>query len=188
MVDIVAGFGALAQGQAALSLTGTARDFRFAPGFLSGARLIDTVAEIIGIERITGQVVKYAVNLALKADNASEKAAIEMVDLMRSRVAQDTGTLLNGITYRRDGKTWVVEATAVRSGGYDYALAVEAGHHAGGTVADGSLFSDTTGAGGRQVRASSGGDVEGQPFFYNSAREALSDWAGELRDASREGL
>lgn len=179
-MDIVATFGAVVQGQAALGLTGTARDFRTAPGVLSGLRLIDTVAEIVGIERITGQIVKYAVGLALKADNASEQAAREMVELMRSRVPQDTGLLLNGITYRRDGKTWVVEATADRDG-YDYALAVEAGHRAGGIVADAGLFADTTGAGGRAVRAAGPTDVAAQPYFYDSAREALSDWASGLR-------
>jgi hypothetical protein len=187
-MDIGATIGLLSQGYSATSLTGAARDFSNTRGVLSGLRLIDTVTGIFGVEAVTKQIVSHAVKLALKSDNASEKAAREMVDLMRSRVAQDTGNLLNGITYRKEGKTWVVEATAVRAGGYDYALAVEAGHHAGGTVADGNLFDDTTGAGGRQVRASSGGDVEGQPFFYNSAREALADWAGELRDAAREPL
>lgn len=187
MVDVVATLGGLQQGYAALSLTGAARGFEQNRGVLSGLRLIDTVADIVGIERITGQMVKYGVRLALRADNASEKAAREMVDLMRSRVPVDSGLLLNGITYRREGGMWVVEASADR-GGYDYALAVEAGHRAGGEVADDDLFADTTGRGGRQLRASGPTDVEGQPYFYNSAREALSDWAGELRAASREGL
>ena len=187
MVDVVATLGGLQQGYAALSLTSAARGFDQSRGVLSGLRLIDTVADIVGVERITGQIVKYAVKLALRADNASEKAAREMVDLMRSRVPVDSGLLLNGITYRQEGRMWVVEATADR-GGYDYALAVEAGHRAGGDVADADLFSDTTGRGGRQVRSSGPTDVEGQPYFYNSAREALSDWAGELRAASREGL
>lgn len=186
-MDIGATFGGLSQGYAALSLTGAARDFSTSRGVLSGLRLIDTVADIVGIERITGQVVKHAVKLALRSDDAGEKAAREMVELMRSRVPQDSGALLNGITYHREGGMWVVEATADRNG-YDYALAVEAGHRAGGIVADGDLFADTTGAGGRQVRAPGPTEVAGQPFFYNSAREALSDWAGELRAASRESL
>lgn len=186
-MDIGATFGLLTQGYSAATLTGAARDFSTRGGVLSGLRLIDTVSSIFGVEAITKQVVQYGVKLALKSDNASEAAAREMVELMRSRVPQDTGALLNGITYRREGKMWIVEATADR-GGYDYALAVEAGHRAGGTVADADLFSDTTGAGGRSVQSSGPSDVEGQPYFYNSAREALSDWAGELRSASREGL
>lgn len=186
-MDIGATFGLLTQGYSAVSLTAAARDFSTGRGVLSGLRLIDTTVGIFGIESITKQVVQFGVKLALRSDNASEQAAREMVDLMRSRVPQDTGALLNGITYRREGKVWIVEATADR-GGHDYALAVEAGHRAGGTVADGSLFADTTGEGGRQVRAAGPTDVEGQPYFYNSAREALSDWTGELRAASREGL
>ena len=179
MPDIGATFGYLGQGQAALDLTGAARGFDRAPGLLSGLRLIDTVAGVVGVDRISGQLAKYAVKLALKSDQASLHAAQQMVDLMRSRVPQDSGLLLNGISYRRDGGFYVVEATADR-GGYDYALAVEAGHHAGGDVADDDMFADTTGRGGRQVRASSETDVPGQPFFYGSAREALSDWASEL--------
>jgi hypothetical protein len=186
-MDIGATFGGLSQAYAIGGFAGAAKDFSSGRGVLSGLRLIDSAADIIGIERITKQVVQYAVKLVLKSDDAGEKAAREMVDLMRSRVPQDSGLLLNGITYHREGKMWVVEATADRDG-YDYALAVEAGHRAGGTVADASLFDDTTGAGGRAVRSAGPSDVEGQPYFYNSAREALSDWAGELRSASREGL
>lgn len=179
MADIGAVFGAALQGQAALGLTGAARGFDMKPGVLSGLRLVDTVSGIVGIERISGQLAKYAVKLALKGEQASLHAAQEMVELMRSRVPVDNGLLLNGITYRRDGGFYVVEATADR-GGYDYALAVEAGHHAGGTVADADLFADTTGKGGRQVRVSQESDVPGQPYFYGSAREALSDWSSEL--------
>lgn len=182
MPDIGATFGYLGQGQAALELTGAARGFDRSPGVLSGLRLIDTVAGIVGVERISGQLAKYAVKLALKSDQATLHAAQEMVELMRSRVPVDNGLLLNGISYHLEGGFYLVQATADR-GGYDYALAVEAGHHAGGDVADGDLFEDTTGRGGRQVRASSGTDVPGQPFFYGSAREALSDWASELRAA-----
>lgn len=186
MVDISAAYGGFSQGYAALNLTGAVRDFTTGRGVLSGLRLIDTVADIVGIERITGQIVKYGVKLALRSDQASEHAAQEMVELMRSRVPVDTGLLLSGITYAREGGMWVVRAVADR-GGYDYALAVEAGHRAGGTVADGDLFADTTGAGGRQVQ-SGPTEVEAQPYFYGSAREALSDWASELRGLAREDL
>lgn len=181
MVGITAAFGIYGQASAALSLTDTAKNFSRTRGFFSGLSLIDTVAEIVGVERITGQIVKYAVNLALKSDAASEEAAREMVELMRSRVPVDTGLLLSGITYRREGNMWVVEASADKDG-YDYALAVEAGHRAGGH-ADADFFEDTTGRGGRQV-SSGPTEVEAQPYFYNSAREALAEWRANLGQAS----
>ena len=192
MPDIGATFGLLGQGRAALSLTEAARGFDLRPGVLSGLRLVDTVSGIVGVDRISGQLAKFAVKLALKSDQASLHAAQEMVELMRSRVPVDSGLLLNGIGFHREGGFYVVEATADR-GGYDYALAVEAGHHAGGTHADADLFADTTGKGGRQVRESHESDVPGQPFFYGSAREALSDWSSELgasvgSSAREEGL
>ena len=37
------------------------------------------------------------------------------------------------------------------------------------------------GAGGRAVRAAGPTEVAAQPYFYDSAREALSDWASGLR-------
>ncbi len=85
-MEIGATFGLLGQGQAALDLTSAARGFDLKPGVLSGLRLVDTVAGVIGIDRISGQLAKYAVKLALKGDQASLHAAQEMVELMRSRV------------------------------------------------------------------------------------------------------
>lgn len=190
--DIGAAFGPIGQGMAALDLTSAARGFDRTPGVLSGLRLVDIVAGIVGVDRLSGQLAKYAVKLALRGDQASLHAAQAMVELMRSRVPQDTGLLLNGISYRREGAVYIVTATADR-GGYDYALAVEAGHHAGGTMADADLFADTTGKGGRRVRASHESDVPGQPYFYASAREALSEWSRDLEaglaaSAREEGL
>ncbi len=192
MAGLGAGYGFLDQGQSALNLTGSAGGFARTPGVMSGLRLIDTVAGVVGVERISGQLAKYAVKLAMKGDQASLHAAQAMVDLMRSRVPRDTGLLLNGIGYRRAGGVYVVAATADRAG-YDYALAVEAGHHAGGQHADADFFADTTGRGGRRVRPSHEADVPGQPFFYGSAREALADWHRALADgigaaAREEGL
>lgn len=116
MVDPTAVVGAALQGQAALGLTNAARGFDRAPGLLSGLRLTDTVAGVVGVERISGQLAKYAVKLALRGDQASLHAAQAMVDLMRSRVPRDTGRLLNGIGYRREGALYVVEATADHAG------------------------------------------------------------------------
>lgn len=173
--------GLLGQGQAALDLTGAARGFDRAPGALSGLRLIDTVAGIVGVERISGQIARTAVKLALKSDHASRDAAEAMVDLMCGRAPQATGLLRAGITYRREGGFYVVEATADRDG-YDYALAVEAGHRAGGLHADADLFADTTGRGFTPTRPGAGGDstVAAEPYFYDSAREILAQWSGAL--------
>lgn len=183
--------GALGQGQAALALTGAASGFDRAPGALSGLRLIDTVAGLVGVERLSGQLAKLAVKLALKSDQASLHAAQAMVELMRARVPRDTGLLLNGITYRRNGGVYVVEAAADRDG-YDYALTVEAGHHAGGLHADAELFADTTGRGFTATRPGAT-DVPAQPYFYDSAREILAEWSRALGDgigeaAREEGL
>lgn len=188
MVDITATFGALGQGQAALDIAPAAGGFRAAPGLLSGLRLIDTTVSVVGVERLSGQLAKYAVKLALRSDHLAEQAAAEMVDLMRSRVPQDSGALLNGITWRKEGRTVIVEASAVHPGqDYDYALAVEAGHHAGGTHADASLFEDTTGRGFRSVRPSHPTEVPAQPFFWNSAREVLAKYRGEFGQAISQG-
>jgi len=179
MSGLGAAYGYFDQGQSALGLTSAAGGFARAPGVMSGLRLIDTVSGVIGIDRISGQLAKYAVKIALKGDQSSLQAAQDMVDLMRSRVPQDSGRLLNGIDYRREGGFYVVEARADHAG-YDYALAVEAGHHAGGTHADADFFADTTGKGGRRVHASHERDVPGQPFFYGSAREVLSELSRDL--------
>ncbi len=129
MPDIGATFGYLGQGQAALDLTGAARGFDRAPGVLSGLRLIDTVAGIIGVDRNlrpAGEV-RGEAGAEGRPSLAARGAGDGRADAVPS--AQDTGLLLNGIGYRREGGFYVVEATADR-GGYDYALAVEAGHHA----------------------------------------------------------
>ncbi|GEP12257.1 hypothetical protein MMMDOFMJ_1663 [Methylobacterium gnaphalii] len=180
MVDVV-GFAAGAfQGNAALNLAPVAQAFSRQPGVLSGIKLIDTAVAAVGIERITAQVVKYGVKLALRADHSTETAAAEMVELMRSRVPVDSGNLLNGIAWHKSGHAVTVEAIAVNVD-YDYALAVEAGHHAGNTHADASLFEDTTGRGySRPSRATGGSDVPAHPFFYGSARETLAAWRDNL--------
>ncbi|MGU3544819.1 hypothetical protein [Methylobacterium sp. A52T] len=108
----------LSQSRAAFDLTGAARGFDRAPGDLSGLRLIDTVAGIVGVERISRRIARTAVKLALKSDPASRDAAEAMVDLMRGRAPQATGLPRAGITYRREGGFYVVEATADRDG-YD---------------------------------------------------------------------
>jgi hypothetical protein len=53
---------------------------------------------VIGLSTFYGQLAKYAVKLATRSHQAGIDAANEMVDLMKSRVPQDSGALLNGIS------------------------------------------------------------------------------------------
>ncbi|MGY2052956.1 HK97 gp10 family phage protein [Methylobacterium sp. JK268] len=180
-MDITATFGAIGQGYSALSLAPAAQAFRSAPGVLGALNLVDTIAGVVGVERLTGQLAKYAVKLALRSDRAAEQAAAEMVEAMRARVPQDTGLLLNGITWRKEGRTITVEASALR-GAYNYALAVEAGHHAGGHADTDYFAREDHGALRRRPHHET--DVPGQPYFWISAREGLAQLRGTMDRAA----
>ena len=184
-MDVTATFGALGQGYAALSLAPATQGFARGPGVLSGLALIDTVAGIVGVERLSGQLAKYAVKLALRGDGASEDAARAMVDLMRARVPVDSGTLLNGISWRKEGRVITVEASAVR-GDADYARWVEFGHHAGGSGhADADFFTREDHSALRtRTAASTETDVPPDPFFWDSVREGLGSLRERLGDAA----
>jgi HK97 gp10 family phage protein len=105
---------------------------------------------VIGVSTFYGQLAKYAVKLATRSHQAGIDAANEMVDLMKSRVPQDSGALLNGISWEEDNGTFTVTASAISPTGSheDYAPFVEYG-----TQFD-----------------------EPQPFFWNSADETLEKW------------
>jgi hypothetical protein len=62
------------------------------------------------------------------ADHAKANL-LESVGKTGNMVNYSDGQLYNGITYRRIGKTWVVEAFAASSGGFDYSRAVESGRN-----------------------------------------------------------
>jgi len=175
--DLAAGAGRI---QAALDLTPAARAFHRAPGLLPGLRLLDAAAGIVGLERLSGQLAKYAVKLALRGDHAGEAAAARMVEAMRGRVPVDTGRLLHGIGWRKDGHTLTVEASAVH-GAADYARHVEFGHRTA-AVADAAFFAADTHA-ALHGRGAAAGAVAAEPFFWDSVREGLALWRDGLADA-----
>ena len=177
-MDVSATVGALGQGYAALRVVPAAQAFGRSPGVLSGLGFLDTAAAVVGVERLTGQLAKYAVKLALRGDGASEDAAAAMVEAMRARVPVDTGRLLHGIGWRKEGNLVTVEASALH--GEDYARFVEFGHRwpphraedAFGRPDHAALH---TGAGP--------GEVEAEPFFWDSVREGLAQWREALGEA-----
>ncbi|RVU17498.1 HK97 gp10 family phage protein [Methylobacterium oryzihabitans] len=178
MIDLSPGLGAYDQGSAALDLAGHARAFATGPGVLSGLRLIDTVTAMVGIERVTGQLAGAAFKLALKGDRASEDAAGTMVEAMRARVPVDSGRLLNGIGWRKEGSTVIVEASAVR-GDVNYPRYVEFGHHAGSGHADAAFFAGQDHAALRGPAGAGASEVRPAPFFWGSVREGLAQLRGE---------
>lgn len=178
-MDLGATFNALGQGQAALGFAPAAQRFRAAPGLLSGLQLLDAAAGVIGVDRISGQLAKYAVKLALRSSHAAEHTAAEMVEEMRARVPQDSGTLFNGITWRKEGSTIIVEATAIREGD-DYARWVEFGHHAGGQHADSAYFESGDHSAIRRRAPSKQTEVQPEPYFWEPAREGLAKLRGEM--------
>ena len=113
---------------------------------------------------------------ARKRDAATGDA---MVAAIRARTPVDGGSLLSGVTQRQDGEGTIVEASAVRDGGFDYARAVEFGRHATPGYFAGK---DET-----------GGGADAHPFFLDTAyavlqgREPAMD--GAIDDAAkREGF
>ncbi|GJE38561.1 HK97 gp10 family phage protein [Methylobacterium persicinum] len=176
--DLAAGAGRV---QSALDITPAARAFRRAPGVLPGLRLLDAAADIVGLERLSGQIAKYAVKLALRGDHAAEAAAARMVETMRGRVPVDTGRLLHGIGWRRDGSLITVEASAIH-GAADYARHVEFGHRTA-VVADAAFFAADTHAALHARGAAGAGAVAAEPFFWDAVREGLALWRDGLADA-----
>lgn len=176
--DLASGAGRV---QAALDITPAARAFHAAPGLLSGLKLVDAAVTIVGLERLSGQIAKYAVRLALRGDHGAEAAAARMVELMRGRVPVDTGRLLHGIGWRKDGSLITVEASAVH-GAADYARHVEFGHRMTG-VADADFFAADTHAALHGRGAPPSGAVVAEPFFWDSVREGLALWRDGLADA-----
>lgn len=98
---------------------------------------------IPGTDKLLGALGRFALKLAAGGKRVDGDAAAEMVEAMRATVSADStrsGLLLNGITtYEEDGTT-VVEASAIRSGDFDYARAIEFGRHAGDNPFDAEPF------------------------------------------------
>ncbi|GJD34216.1 HK97 gp10 family phage protein [Methylobacterium aerolatum] len=172
--------------QATLDLTPAAQAFARAPGLVPGLKLIDTAAEVIGLERLTGQVAKYAVKLALRGDRSAVEAAALMVDRMRGRVPVDSGRLLHGIGWSQEGHRLTVEASAVH-GAAEYARFVEFGHRNAAVADDGffagDAFADDAHPALHARGGASSGETAPEPFFWNSVREGLAQWREGLVDA-----
>ena len=179
-------FNAVQQGVGVYQFGPTLQTFARSPGVLSGISLIETSLGVIGADSLVARLVGYGVKLALRSDEAAERAAAQMVDAMRGRVRQDTGRLLNGITWSSANGVITVEASAINDRtGFDYARAKEFGHQVRGRVADDGFFGGSDD--GSALRGSSGGEVRADPYFWPSAREGLSDFSQELRGVAIGG-
>lgn len=149
-----------------------------------------------GAQQVAAFLIGHALKLAEHAHKADEQAAAAMVDLMKQRVPQDTGRLLNGIGWSWDGDIIEVRASAHRTSSRtgkeqeDYARFVEFGTKAGqrggsvsyqsqvgaGTPADVNYFIGEPGSPHprtRKVYRNHPG-TPAQPFFFNSAREVMA--------------
>lgn len=162
----------------------------FAAPYVIHAVLPHTAAQIIGVAEVAFSLARLSSTIEKLASRTGDDAVDEMLSLMRSRVPQDTGRLLNGIVSYREQDVIVVEASAVRvtqSGkeSADYAAFVEYGTRAGerggrvSYVADEDFFNLSTRPGSgrtykrtRRVYRQHPG-TPAQPFFWNSAEEAL---------------
>ena len=147
---------------------------------------------VFGESDVMQSIARLATKIAVRSRQADTDAAQSMVDLMRSRVPQDTGRLYNGITWRFEDNAYVVEASAVRTSGSgrqsaDYARFVEFGTRAGSrgqastVVSDAGFFAadefstvrrGTPTVRTRRARRGHPG-TPARPFFFNTAREIL---------------
>lgn len=155
------------QAHAAVRTPAALRTFISTPNVQTAWNLGGKIVGVIGTERVVGALVKFGVKLALKSRAADEAAGEEMEELAKGRVPELTGTLMQGINAYREGDQVVFVASAIKAG-YDYARIVEFGRKAR-RVADSAYFGD--------------GSMPPQPFFYNSAREALEHRGQTLEDA-----
>ena len=93
---------------------------------------IDERGLSIDVLKLTSQLLRVYVFIQKHRQRNDEDAAQEMVDRMRADVPVDTGRLYNGISWRREDGSYVVEATAAsHDRGADYAGFVERGTQPG---------------------------------------------------------
>lgn len=181
----------------AVSVVRAVRPFR---PIATGALFYDAVVKtgIVNADTVLFAVRNIVPRMMNRAKKVDSDALQAMIDLARSRVPQDTGKLLNGITGAQEGEFFVFRASAVKTRkdggeGADYARFVEFGTKPGqrgrsvsyqsragfytGTDLDASGSPITAPQAPvqprrrRQYRGHPG--TEAQPFFYNSAREVL---------------
>jgi hypothetical protein len=153
-------------------------------------------AQVLGVGSFGASMITFGRIIGRMALQSDSRVAQEMVDRMRADAPVDEGDLVNGITWRQEGKEFVVEASAIdpRKGGADYAGYVERGTRAGvrgrsvAYVADESYFDlsvDIDADGGvsgarrgkrsarrrQQYRTHPG--TAAQPYFFHNAESAL---------------
>lgn len=105
-------------------------------------------------------------DVAAGAAAKDAQTGAEMVRAIRARAPVDRGALINGITEHVEGRSVIVEASALRDG-FDYARAVEFGRHA--TPATFAENGD--------------GGAPPHPFFLDTAFEVL-----EGREPAMDGV
>lgn len=164
-------------------------------------RLVKSTVDLVGLDNLVASLVKHGVRLALRSGAADAAAMDDMLALMRQRVPERTGLLLNGIDGEIEGGVATVTASAVRythRESADYARFVEFGTKAGergrsAPVADARYFEVDLVEGYRRRRQParptrkvyrSHPGTKAQPFFFNSAREVLEKRQERLEAAA----
>ncbi len=111
------------------------------------------IGAVLGVGEVTGAIISTGVKLTVGARQVDDDAASRMVNLMRGRVPQNDGLLLNGITSERIEEGWKVQASAP-----------EPANRIGSTLEDYASFVEYGTA-----------NTEAQPFFWPSVNEVLPE-------------
>ena len=144
-------------------------------------------SEVIGFEATLVSLAVFIDVMTWRAVLRDQQMAEDMVKLMKSRVPDKTGRLLNGISWRQLGNIFEVRASAHRSSGAetaqeDYATFVEHGTHpskggsdriGGGLAVNNGFFARAASSphpSGTRAHAA----TPAEPFFYNSAAEIMA--------------
>lgn len=139
---------------------------------------------VLGLAQTLGGLLKVKRVLdGLSSPHGDEAVAAEMVSRMQRDAPVLSGRLREGISYRFEDGAWVVEAEAHREGarrrgegeGANYAPFVEYGTAPRRQVADDSYFAGA-------ARRSGHPGTPAQAFFWQNARDVLSDYAHALSD------
>lgn len=126
--------------------------------FQAVGNLVENGSGIDGVGPFVAGIARLSVGLARRAGAADGEAAAEMVALMRARVPQDTGALLNGIMASVEDGFQVVRAQARNPfDAVDYAPLVERGVKPMTRRRAGAAFAHP--------------GMTAQPFFWPSVRE-----------------
>ncbi|HVL73322.1 MAG TPA: HK97-gp10 family putative phage morphogenesis protein [Beijerinckiaceae bacterium] len=182
-----------AQGASTIGAARAVSAFAAAPGAQTAFQVAGRLVGVIGTDRIVGALVRHGLRLVTRSRALDRAAGPEMVEAMRARVPQDTGTLFSGITSSEEGGVVTVEASAENPRADDYARFVEYGTRPGlrggslSYAADEGFFSGQvrpTPRTRRVYRTHPG--TKAQPFFWPGAREVLERRGRALADLAAE--